>query len=105
MRAIIKIINLRHGWVKGSQKVDRSSVLGNPYYIGRHGNRAQVIQKYREWLADKLIQNDPNCEVCREFYRLFQIAKFGDLVLACWCKPKACHADVIKSAIEWKLRS
>jgi hypothetical protein len=26
-----------------------------------------------------------------------------NLILVCWCKPKACHGDVIQKAIEWMI--
>ena len=37
----------------------------------------------------------------KEILRLKRIAENGDLYLGCYCKPKECHCDVIKSCIEW----
>jgi len=31
------------------------------------------------------------------------MAKTGDVNLVCFCKPKACHGDIIKKLIEEKL--
>ena len=30
--------------------IGRPSLIGNPYRIGAHGTREQVIARYREWL-------------------------------------------------------
>lgn len=56
---------------------------GNPFTIGRDGDRAEVIRKYEVWL---LSQPD-----------LVALAR-RDLrgkVLGCWCAPRACHGDVL----------
>ncbi len=58
--------------------VGRPSKWGNPFRIGRHGTREEVIEKYR-LLAIK----------GQNFVEL----QGKDLV--CWCAPKACHADVL----------
>lgn len=62
--------------------VGRPSKWGNPYYIGRDGNRQEVIQKYREWI---LLQ--PN--LMNDIHEL----KGKDLV--CFCAPESCHAEVL----------
>lgn len=62
--------------------VGRPSKWGNPFHVGRDGNRAQVIEKYREWIL-----NQPSL-----------LASLGELrgkILGCWCAPKACHAEVL----------
>lgn len=79
--------------------VGRPSPLGNPYLIGTHGNRLQVIEKYRAWLAEKL--RNPASHAAREMFRLCNIVERGeDLELVCWCAPLPCHAEVIKETIE-----
>ena len=44
----MKIVNLKNE--KCDVRIDRSSVLGNPFKVGRDGNREEVIRKYREYL-------------------------------------------------------
>lgn len=78
--------------------VGRPSVLGNPFAMGVHGDRTEVIAKYRVWLNDQLHDNEA---VVAELQRLVLLAYEGDLNLICWCAPRPCHADVIKSCIEW----
>ena len=94
----IKVVNKRSG--TPGEYVGRPSVLGNPFTIGHDGTRDEVITKYRRWLWDHMI---PGSDVLAEIDRLAE--KFIDqrgLTLVCWCAPKACHADVIAAAVEWR---
>lgn len=77
--------------------VGRPSPLGNPYAIGRDGDRSDVVAKYRRWLHDNL----ESPEVKRALNGLLHDARQGPLELVCWCAPLACHADVIASALRW----
>lgn len=84
--------------------VGRPSLLQNPYKIGRiHGDRAQVIEMFRQDLNKHRLAKD---EVWDEIEELVKIHFAGiPIVLVCWCAPKPCHADVIKAAIEWRMKS
>lgn len=71
--------------------IGRGSEFGNPFVIGPHGSRQDVIEAYRLHFRQKL-RSDP---------------AFHDRVMAlegkrlgCFCKPLACHGDVIKKYIE-----
>ena len=59
--------------------VGRPSKWGNPYQIGRHGSREEVIEKYRLSIGGA--------------FRSPSELKGKDLV--CWCAPKPCHADIL----------
>ena len=62
--------------------IGRPSKWGNPFVIGIHGNRDEVVAKYKEWF-----QKQPDL-----------IAALPELVgkrLACFCKPFACHGDYL----------
>jgi len=63
--------------------IGRPSKWGNPFIIGKHGTRNQVIHKYR-----KMILSRP------EFVTLIRTELRGkDLV--CSCSPSPCHGDVL----------
>lgn len=62
--------------------VGRPSKWGNPYIIGEHGTRAEVLTKYREYLMS-------NEEL------LAQLPELAGKTLACWCSPQPCHADLL----------
>lgn len=79
--------------------VGRPSPLGNPFRIGRDGDRAGVIAQYVAWLDRQLAQH-PEGAPAREFARLLGLAAARDLALVCSCAPLACHADVIKARLE-----
>jgi hypothetical protein len=62
--------------------IGRGSKWGNPYIIGRDGNREQVIEKYRKYIiATTALRN--------------YLPELRDKTLVCFCKPKACHGDVL----------
>lgn len=72
--------------------IDRSSRWGNPYRIGRDGDRAEVIRKYKQHLWEQMKAG----EVTEQ-----DLLALKDYRLGCWCKPAACHGDVLIAAIEW----
>lgn len=62
--------------------IGRPSKWGNPFVIGKDGNRDDVVRKYEEW-----IKGQP--ELLADLFSL------KGKVLACWCSPAACHGDVL----------
>jgi len=67
--------------------VGRPTKWGNPFVIGKYGDRDEVIRKYRSYILDRYLdEKDP---IAREMVELTG----RDLV--CWCSPKPCHADVL----------
>lgn len=78
--------------------VARPSILGNPFPMESEADRAKVIAEFEDWLRKEWKKNGA---VRRELEALAERARNGEkLALQCWCSPKACHADVIKRAIE-----
>jgi hypothetical protein len=67
----------------GTVYVGRPTLFGNPFYIGRDGNREQVVEKFRQ-----MIVSTPELKEMAQ-----RQLKGRDL--SCWCAPKACHADVL----------
>ena len=65
----------------------------NPFKIDkpnkpRDGTRAEVIEKYERYLRTER----PDL--------LARLPKLEGKTLACWCKPKACHGEVLLKLIE-----
>jgi hypothetical protein len=77
---------------EGAIPISRGTPFGNPFVIGRDGNRTEVIAKYREYFHEK-IKRSPRFK--KDVMQLLG----HDLV--CWCAPLPCHGQVI---IDW-LRS
>jgi len=83
-------------------KVDRTSILGNPFYMDCEEKRYQVCEQYKEYIVNKLKNKDE--KIIAEFKRLKEIyLKYGKLNLFCWCYPKQCHAETIKQLIKISL--
>lgn len=107
---MIKVINLRDPQLSstnmiyvGRKMVHRAgSPLGNPYKLTKESERAEVCERYEAWLRAWL--EVPSSTVAQEIERLTELARQGGLILACWCAPKLCHADVIKEVIEDRLK-
>lgn len=66
--------------------IGRPSKFGNPFKIGRDGDRAMVVAKYAVYANDK-------CEADPEFRAA--VAGLHGKTLACYCAPLACHGDVL----------
>jgi hypothetical protein len=62
--------------------IGRPSKWGNPFEIGKDGNRKEVIIKYENW-----IRSQPNL--------IKELKKLNHCVLGCWCPPKPCHGNVL----------
>jgi hypothetical protein len=62
--------------------IGRPSKWGNPFVIGKDGDRDTVIAKFKHWLhtQPQLMAALPELKGKR---------------LACWCAPLACHGDVL----------
>lgn len=63
-------------------RIDRTTKWGNPFVIGKDGNRDEVIKKYRIWLS-------------QQAGLLSEVDSLKDKTLGCWCKPKPCHGDIL----------
>lgn len=92
----IIIVNKHHG--KSGEYIGRGSPLGNPFVIGKHGTREQVIAKYKVWLQEQIVKGNP--VVLDELNRLGNKAiDEKGLALQCFCYPKPCHGEVIKEKL------
>jgi hypothetical protein len=65
--------------------IGRPSMWGNPFKEDDGGTRTKIIRQYKEWLM-----YDPEAAELR-----LNLHQLEGKTLGCWCKPKACHGDVI----------
>lgn len=69
--------------------VGRPGKWGNPFVVGRDGDAAMCVAKYRQWL----INTTPEA-FAATLDRMR--AQLGGKNLACWCPlDRPCHADVL----------
>lgn len=125
----IKVVSMRNslnpelGWT--DIRVDRLSVLGNPFELKDESQRDAVIAAYRKWLWENIkvmengfdtqnpvpvniynlaiaknFKNPTPMQVTNELTKIKKMLEHGEKVrLVCWCKPKSCHADIILSCL------
>lgn len=62
--------------------IGRPSIWGNPFVIGPHGTREEVIEKYREWIV-------------RQPDLMAQLPTLKGKFLGCFCAPLPCHGDIL----------
>jgi len=85
----LSVLNRRHGGIPdGCQYVGRGTKWGNPFKIGRDGNRDEVIAKYEAWFETSGLE---------EF-----LDEIRGLNLVCWCAPLRCHGDFLLRRANFK---
>ncbi len=77
-------------------RVDRKTVLGNPYPMRNESQRDRVCEQFATHFDAKVKQEGAFRE---EVIRIYRLAKEQDVTLQCWCAPKRCHADHIAQFI------
>ena len=66
----------------GAVYIGRGSKWGNPFRIGRDGDRATVIAKHERWLSDR-----------HDLLRAIDELRGRDLL--CFCAPLPCHGELL----------
>ena len=59
---------------------------GTPFKIGKHGDRSEVIDAYRDHL-----EHSPGLKL--------RLPQLRGKVLGCWCHPEPCHGDLLCAAV------
>ena len=79
--------------------IGRPSKWGNPYTHKQDGktlakyivkDRDTAVNAYREWIT-----NGDGKHLLDDLHELK-----GGKILGCWCKPQACHGDVLLELLE-----
>lgn len=68
--------------------IGRGSKWGNPFIIGRDGNRGEVIKKYQQYIT---VERHDLIE---------QLSELDGKTLGCFCKPYACHGDILVQLVK-----
>jgi hypothetical protein len=95
---MINVVNVYHE--KNHEYCGRGSPVGNPFVLKLEKDRDLVCDKYHDWFHKQLILNDKLIDYVD---MLFEKAKVGDLNLGCFCAPKRCHCETIKTYLEKRL--
>ncbi len=102
-RGATRVINLHHGEPydvyagRPREGKDPRAVhpgqhgyLGNPFPLGKN-SRDESIRRFAAYFYQRVDEDD-------DFREFVLLAK--DKTLACFCKPKPCHADIIAAWLE-----
>lgn len=91
---MVKVVNLNNenydvyiGRSKSDLKINK---WGNPFIIGKDGNRKEVIEKYEKYFITQLKLGNITISELQGLY---------GKKLGCFCKPLDCHGDVIKKYV------
>jgi hypothetical protein len=116
----INIGNLRH--TKVGIKCDRTSVLGNPFWMRDESDRDDVCQFHQEYFdlvtrheyepkeaIDVILNRYSGAHLVKgwkipsreEVIAALDRISDGDTIL-CWCTPKRCHLDTVTQFLEQK---
>ena len=68
---------------KDAVYIGRGSPWGNPFVIGRHGDRNEVCDRFEQ-----------------EVLPCLDLEPLRGKHLVCWCKPARCHGDSILAALK-----
>ena len=93
MLPLTVVVNKRtHKPSENDVYIGRPSMWGNPYIIGRDGlTRDAAVARYRAYMRNKVLRNPA-------WMRALQ--KLQGKTLICYCKPHACHGDILVELIE-----
>jgi len=86
-----QVVNIKTQRHQNFIRIDRLSVFGNPFKIGKDGNRKEVIEKYKKYFY-KRIKTDIRFR--------WAVENLKGCILACWCSPLPCHGDIIIEYLE-----
>lgn len=75
--------------------IGRGSRWGNPFVIGKHGDRDAVCDSYHARLVKQINAGDLSRE---------DLAMLHGKNLVCYCAPQRCHGDSLKAAAEWAVQ-
>lgn len=106
---MITIVNVRNS--SNYIYCARGSALGNPFFMRNEAQRDLVCDKYEDWFYSVI--DEPNFLISRpsieshpqthQLIKIYNKALFGNINLGCYCAPKRCHCETIKTFIENKL--
>jgi hypothetical protein len=77
-------------FVDGERFPKQESLWANPYKISKTTSREDVLRNYEKYIREKI----------KKEHLIPELAKLKNKNLGCWCKPEACHGDVLLKLID-----
>lgn len=85
----------KSGIPAGAVYIGRGSMWGNPFVIGKDGDRNAVCEKYEAQLASRIDSGSVDLQ---------QLASLHGKDLVCFCAPLRCHGDTLVVAAQWAIK-
>lgn len=87
----MKVLKIGPKECENGVSISRGTPWGNPFVIGKDGNREEVIEKYRVYAYAKWVED--------QGYGIDWLEPLRGKDLVCYCAPLACHGDVLLEMI------
>lgn len=68
-------------------RIDRQTAWGNPFVLGRDGDRDEVLAKFLQWVT---ISDGLAAQWIRD-----HVHELHGKTLGCWCAPQSCHGQIL----------
>jgi hypothetical protein len=78
-------------FIDGIRFPPNNSIWCNPFKIGKHGSRDDVLVLYEEYITEKINEDSE---------LLDELRNLNGKNLGCWCAPEPCHGDILKEIIQ-----
>ena len=92
-------VNLRseaHDIYIGRPRAGDAWTFGNPFIVGRDGVQGECVALFQRWLAgEDMLAVSPDATDARRKWMLEHLHLLKGKKLGCFCKPRACHGDVL----------
>lgn len=102
----IRVVNKHYDKSEGVY-IGRPFCLGNPFsHLPKTqakfkvSSREEAVARFEQWLRENVNVDREITKTMKQLYKLWQ--ENGELTLVCWCKPAACHGDIIQKLLEEK---
>lgn len=94
-----RVVNVKHEecdvYIGRAMPGFKAGIFRNNFRSGVDGTRSEVIAMFREDILNRL-KTDPELRA--------ELEKLRGKRIGCWCKPRACHGDVLLEILEGPLK-
>lgn len=80
---------------QGAVYIGRGSIWGNPFVMGKDGDREAVCNKHRTYIEKQVLDG---------VVTLNQLASLHGKDLVCFCAPLKCHGDTLMEGAAWAVK-
>ena len=106
MKGIV-IVNMHLVTFTDGHRIDRGSVLGNPFVMDKDADKSternRVCDLYHRWLWDRMKEHGSVSRIINEYAD--EYISTQSLIFRCWCAPLRCHGESVRAAVLWTVKN